>query len=135
MKKAILIIILIMLMGFTGCTNTTSTRQGSNAEQPDSAMQTAYDTSLDARTFTDTLLEEMLSKQGITDYTIDMTAGGFITSDPVIYMVGYRYTHNGQTDVYGYKLSQSGDGFEVIGEGSEQSKRGKKYSILKKSDH
>lgn len=119
MKKAILIIILIMLMGFTGCTNTTSTRQGSNAEQPDSAMQTAYDTSLDARTFTDTLLEEMLSKQGITDYTIDMTAGGFITSDPVIYMVGYRYTHNGQTDVYGYKLSQSGDGFEVIGEGSE----------------
>ena len=119
MKKAILIIILIMLMGFTGCTNTTSTRQGSNAEQPDSAMQTAYDASLDARTFTDTLLEEMLSKQGITDYTIDMTAGGFITSDPVIYMVGYRYTHNGQTDVYGYKLSQSGDGFEVIGEGSE----------------
>ena len=119
MKKAILIIILIMLMGFTGCTNTTSTRQGSNAEQPDSAVQTAYDTSLDARTFTDTLLEEMLSKQGITDYTIDMTAGGFITSDPVIYMVGYRYTHNGQTDVYGYKLSQSGDGFEVIGEGSE----------------
>ena len=119
MKKAILIIILIMLMGFTGCTNTTSTRQGSNAEQPDSAMQTAYDTSLDARTFTDTLLEEMLSKQGITDYTIDMTAGGFITSDPVIYMVGYRYTHNGQTDVYWYKLSQSGDGFEVIGEGSE----------------
>lgn len=119
MKKAILIIILIMLMGFTGCTNTTSTRQGSNAEQPDSAMQTAYDTSLDARTFTDTLLEEILSKQGITDYTIDMTAGGFITSDPVIYMVGYRYTHNGQTDVYGYKLSQSGDGFEVIGEGSE----------------
>lgn len=119
MKIAILIIILIMLMGFTGCTNTTSTRQGSNAEQPDSAMQTAYDTSLDARTFTDTLLEEMLSKQGITDYTIDMTAGGFITSDPVIYMVGYRYTHNGQTDVYGYKLSQSGDGFEVIGEGSE----------------
>ena len=119
MKIAILIIILIMLMGFTGCTNTTSTRQGSNAEQPDSAMQTAYDTSLDARTITDTLLEEMLSKQGITDYTIDMTAGGFITSDPVIYMVGYRYTHNGQTDVYGYKLSQSGDGFEVIGEGSE----------------
>lgn len=119
MKKAILIIILIMLMGFTGCTNTTSTRQGSNAEQPDSAMQTAYDTSLDARTFTDTLLEEILSKQGITDYTIDMTAGGFITSDPVIYMVGYRYTHNGQTDVYGYKLSQSGDGFEVIGEGPE----------------
>ena len=119
MKIAILIIILIMLMGFTGCTNTTSTRQGSNAEQPDSAMQTAYDTSLDARTFTDTLLEEMLSKQGITDYTIDMTAGGFITSDPVIYMVGYRYTHNGQTDVYGYKLSQSGDGFEVIGEGYE----------------
>ena len=119
MKIAILIIILIMLMGFTGCTNTTSTRQGSNAEQPDSAMQTAYDTSLDARTFTDTLLEEMLSKQGMTDYTIDMTAGGFITSDPVIYMVGYRYTHNGQTDVYGYKLSQSGDGFEVIGEGSE----------------
>ena len=121
MKKAILTITLIMLIVLTGCSNTTNSvsQTNSSAESSDSAMQTAYDTSLDARTFTDSLLKEMLSKQGITDYAIDTTTGGFITSDPVIYMVGYRYTHNGQTDVYGYKLSQSKDGFEVIAEGTE----------------
>jgi len=120
-KKAILTITLIMLIVLTGCSNTTNSvsQTNSSAESSDSAMQTAYDTSLDARTFTDSLLKEMLSKQGIADYVTDTTAGGFITSDPVIYMVGYRYTHNGQTDVYGYKLSQSKDGFEVIAEGTE----------------
>jgi len=121
MKKSIWAITLIMLAVLAGCSNTTARvpQTGSDAEQSDSAMQTAYDTSLDARTFTDSLLEERLSKQVITDYTIDTTTGGFLTSDPIVYMVGYRYTHNGQTDVYGYKLSQSTDGFQVIAEGAE----------------
>ena len=121
MKKAILTITLIMLIALTACSNTTNSisQISSSVESSDPAMQTAYNNSLDSRTFTDSLLEEMLSKQGVTDYVIDTTTGGFITSDPVIYMVGYRYTHNGQTDVYGYKLSQSKDGFEVIAEGTE----------------
>lgn len=117
MKKVILAITLITLMILVGCSNTTDSITQTSSS--DSAIQTAYDTSLDARTFTDSLLKEMLSKQGIADYVIDTTTGGFITSDPVIYMVGYHYTHNGQTDVYGYKLSQSKDGFEVIAEGTE----------------
>ena len=79
----------------------------------------AGDVSLDARTFTDGLLKERLSEQGIADYTIDTTAGGFITSDPIVYTVGYCYTHDGQTEVYGYKLSQSESGFDVIAEGTE----------------
>ncbi len=117
MKQVILAITLITLMILVGCSNTTDSITQTSSS--DSAMQTAYDTSLDARTFTDSLLKEMLSKQGIADYVIDTTTGGFITSDPVIYMVGYHYTHNGQTGVYGYKLSQSKDGFEVIAEGTE----------------
>ena len=85
MKKVILAITLITLMILVGCSNTTDSITQTSSS--DSAMQTAYDTSLDARTFTDSLLKEMLSKQGIADYVIDTTTGGFITSDPVIYMV------------------------------------------------
>ena len=121
MKKAILTITLIMLIALTACSNTTNSisQISSSVESSDSAMQTAYNNSLDARTFTDGLLEKMLSKQGVADYVIDTTTGGFITSDPIIYMVGYRYTYNGQTDVYGYKLRQSKEGFAVIAEGTE----------------
>lgn len=123
MKKAILTIMLIVLTALMGYSDMASsvTQPSGDAERPDSAMQTAYDTSLDARTFTDGILEETLSKQGITDYTIDEAAGGFITDDPIVYMIGYRYTHNGngQTEVYGYKLRQSEVGFTVIAEGTE----------------
>lgn len=115
MRKAILTITLAMLMLLTGC----SSAAGGDESRSDSAMQAAYDTSLDARTFADGFLKDMLSEQGITDYTIDTTAGGFITSDPIVYTVGYCYTHDGQTEVYGYKLSQAESGFEVIAEGPE----------------
>lgn len=115
MKKAVLTITLAMLMLLTGC----SGAAGGDGSRSDSAMQVAYDVSLDARTFADSLLKDMLSEQGIADYTIDTTVGGFITSDPVVYTVGYCYTHDGQTEVYGYKLSQSESGFEVLAEGTE----------------
>ena len=115
MKKTILTITLAMLMLLTGC----SGAAGGDDSHSDSAMQAAYDASLDARDFADGLLKERLAEQGIADYTIDTTAGGFITSDPIVYTVGYCYTHDGQTEVYGYKLSQSESGFDVIAEGTE----------------
>ena len=64
MKKAILTIMLIVLTALTGCSDTASsvTQPSGDAERPDSAMQTAYDTSLDVRTFTDGILEETLSQ-------------------------------------------------------------------------
>ena len=115
MKKTILTITLAALMLLTGCSGAGS----GDSSHSDSAMQAAYDASLDARTFADGLLKDMLSEQGIADYTIDTTSGGFITDDPITYVVGYCYTHDGQTEVYGYKLSQSENGFEVIAEGTE----------------
>ena len=115
MKKTILTITLAMLMLLTGCSGAGS----GDSSHPDSAMQAAYDASLDARDFADGLLKERLAEQGVADYTIDTTAGGFITSDPIVYTVGYCYTHDGQTEVYGYKLSQSESGFDVIAEGTE----------------
>lgn len=121
MKNAIITLALILLTVLTGCSGTAGSASLSSADaaHSDSAMQMAYDTSLDARSFADGLLEAMLTKQGITDYTIDMTSGGFITNDPIIYTVGYQYTHNGQTEVYGYKLKQSKGSFTVIAEGTE----------------
>lgn len=104
-----------MLMLLTGCSNAAS----GDAAYSDSAMQAAYDASLDARTFADGLLKDMLSEQEIADYTIDTTAGGFITSAPIVYTVGYCYTHDGQTEVYGDQLSQSENGFAVLAEGTE----------------
>lgn len=64
----------------------------------------------------------MLAGKGIVDYDIELTSGGFITSDPIVYVVGYRYMYNGVTDLYGYKLKQAESGFTVLEEGYEVGK-------------
>ena len=58
MKKTILTITLAMLMLLTGCSGAGS----GDSSHPDSAMQAAYDASLDARDFADGLLKERLSR-------------------------------------------------------------------------
>ncbi len=60
MKKTILTITLAMLMLLTGCSGAGS----GDSSHPDSAMQAAYDASLDARDFADGLLKERLAEQG-----------------------------------------------------------------------
>lgn len=61
----------------------------------------------------------MLAEKGIVNYDIELTSGGFMTSDPIVYVVGYRYAYNGATDLYGYKLSQAESGFTILEEGYE----------------
>lgn len=79
-----------------------------------------FDTSMEARNYTDELLKEKLAEKGIEEYTIHMTSGGFTTDDPVIYLVAYRYTWNDTTEVYGYKLKKDDvSGFQIIEEGEE----------------
>ena len=63
----------------------------------------------------------MLSEEGISQYEILLTTGGFITSDPLVYISGYQYSYDGKNAVYGYKLQLNDDGstFTVLEEGVE----------------
>ena len=63
----------------------------------------------------------MLSEEGISQYEILLTTGGFITSDPLVFISGYQYAYDGKETVYGYKLQLNDDGstFTVLEEGVE----------------
>ena len=86
-----------------------------------SALQDAFDTSVKAEAYTNELFASMLSKEGISQYEILLTTGGFITSDPLVYISGYQYSYDGKKEVYGYKLQLNDDGstFTVLEEGVE----------------
>lgn len=114
MKKAIILSGILLAFVLAGC----STILENNMSQ-DAGVQLAFDTSMEAREFTDELLAEMLAEKGIVDYDIELTSGGFMTSEPIVYVVGYRYVYNGVTDLYGYKLSQTESGFTVLEESYE----------------
>ena len=114
MKKAIILSGVLLAFVLAGC----STILENNMSQ-DVGVQLAFDTSMEARKFTDELLAEMLAEKGIVDYDIELTSGGFMTSEPIVYVVGYRYVYNGVTDLYGYKLSQTESGFTVLEESYE----------------
>ena len=115
MRKSVWIVMAAVLaFSISGCTEKQETETGSDA-----GIQMAFDNSFAAQDFTDGLLEELLEQKGIEDYEIELTSGGFITDDPVTYIVGYRYQHNGITETYGYKLKQTEAGFTVLEEGAE----------------
>ena len=63
----------------------------------------------------------MLSEEGISQYEILLTTGGFITSDPLVFISGYQYAYDRKETVYGYKLQLNDDGstFTVLEEGVE----------------
>ena len=96
MKKAMVLSVFLLTSIFAGCSVTPE-----NNASADAGVQLAFDTSMVAREFTDELLAEMLAGKGIVDYDIELTSGGFITSDPIVYVVGYRYMYNGVTYLYG----------------------------------
>ena len=103
MRKSVWIVMAAVLaFSISGCAEKQEPETGSDA-----GIQMAFDNSFAARDFTDGLLEELLEQKGIEDYEIELTSGGFITDDPVTYIVGYRYQHNGITETYGYKLKQT----------------------------
>lgn len=107
---------LLMALSLSGCAAKIGQNDGINA-----GMQQAYDLSVEAEAYTQQLLESMLAEQGITEYQIEQTSGGFITDDPPVFITGYRYTHDGKEAVYGYKLSLNEDGktFTVLEESEE----------------
>ena len=117
MKKAMVLSVFLLTSIFAGCSVTPE-----NNASADAGVQLAFDTSMVAREFTDELVAEMLAGKGIVDYDIELTSGGLITSDPSVYVVGYRYMYNGVTDLYGYKLKQAESGFTVLEEGYEVGK-------------
>ena len=115
MKKSLLAAVFaVLILSLAGCLP----QQDSSATS-DAGVQTAFDNSVAASDFTDELLEDMLGQKGINNYEIELTSGGFITDDPVTYLVGYRYRCNDEIEVYGYKLRQTEDGFTVLDEGPE----------------
>lgn len=102
-----------LLLSFGGCgENPTGSWQSRQSEVPQLGIE-------EVRACTDELLKEMLAQKGITDYEIENASLGFITDDPVIYIVGYCYHYSGGTQTYGYKLHRNGQEFSVIEEGTE----------------
>ena len=115
MRKSLLAVAaMVFLLSLGGC----SPQQMPSTEL-DMGVQAAFDNSFVAREFTDELLDEMLKQSGVKSYEIELTAGGFITDDPLIYLVAYQYHYNDKNEVYGYKLQQVNSTFTVLEEGSE----------------
>ncbi|MCM1191730.1 MAG: hypothetical protein NC123_09675 [Butyrivibrio sp.] len=114
MKKVCAVMMTVLIFSLSACMSKEDTDTSSNT-----GIQLVFDKSVEASAFTDSLLEEMLNQKGITDYNIKLTSGGFITDDPIIYIVGYRFTYDGTTEVYGYKLSLAEGGYAVLEEGRE----------------
>ena len=99
MKKLIVLLMaLVMTTALIGCNN-------SDAVTDDSAnIQIAADMVEKAKEYTDPLFNEYLNNQSIMDYEITYTNYGFITGDPVVFIVGYQYTVDDSEFLYGYKL-------------------------------
>lgn len=120
-KKIILFFLTAALLStLTGCDGNTASFVDQSSDTT-SALQDAFDTSVKVEAYTNELFASMLSKEGISQYEILLTTGGFITSDPLVYISGYQYSYDGKKEVYGYKLQLNDDGstFTVLEEGIE----------------
>ena len=103
-KKIILFFLTAALLStLTGCDGNTASFVDQSSDTT-SALQDAFDTSVKVEAYTNELFASMLSKEGISQYEILLTTGGFITSDPLVYISGYQYSYDGKKEVYGYKL-------------------------------
>ncbi len=122
MKQKIMVLLIAsaFVSVLAGCSSATapSVSQGGEASF---VLQAAFDTSGKAEAYTSELFAAMLSEEGISQYEILLTAGGFIASDPLVYISGYQYSYDGKKGVYGYKLQVNDDGptFTVLEEGAE----------------
>ena len=98
--------VLSILAGCDGNTASFVDQSGDTA----SALQDAFDTSVKAEAYTNELFTSTLSEEGISQYEILLTTGGFITSDPLVFISGYQYAYDRKETVYGYKLQLNDDG-------------------------
>ena len=113
MKKLIVLLAtLVMLVVLVGCNN-------SDVAIDDSIdMQIAADMVEKAKEYANSLFHEYLNNQNVTDYEITQTNYGFITGDPVVFIIGYQYTVDDSEFLYGYKLElNENQTFSVLGEG------------------
>ncbi len=113
MKKLIVLLTpLVMVVVLVGCNN-------SDVPIDDSIdMQIVADTVENAKEYSNQLFYEYLNNQDITDYEITQTNYGFITGDPVVFIIGYQYTVDDSEFLYGYKLElNENQTFSVLGEG------------------
>ena len=113
MKKLIVLLAtLVMVVVLVGCNNSDVTIDDSID------MQITTDMVEKAKEYADPLFHEYLNNQNITDYEITQTNYGFITGDPVIFIIGYQYTVDDFEFLYGYKLElNENQTFSVLGEG------------------
>lgn len=81
--------------------------QDAAVQDDNSAIQMLADNSYAAKEFSQSLFDEYMIAQGITDYRIEQVAYGFDTSEVAgsVYMVGYLYEANGKLVKYGYKIA------------------------------
>ena len=114
MKKLfILLIVFAMAFSLVGCNNLASENTGNN-----SGMQMAFDMSKKAGEYTQQLFRAHLEEQGVTNYTLTQINRGFITDNPVVFIVGYQYAIDDSESFYGYKLSWDKEQtFTVLEEG------------------
>lgn len=113
MKKLIILwMTFVVVMSLAGCNRPDKT-------QDDKAdMQFVADMVEKSKDYADSLFHEQLSNESESDYEIAQINYGFITDDPLIFIIGYEYTIDHSEYLYGYKLRLNEDlTFTVIEEG------------------
>ncbi len=94
----VLLMTLVMVLALVGCNHwDVATEDGAD-------MQIAADMTEKAKEYTAPLFREYLKKQSVVDYEITQTNYGFITGNPVVFVVGYQYIVDDSEFLYGYKL-------------------------------
>lgn len=97
MKRTILLFLIAsaFVSILAGCNSNTAPSVSQDREAS-VALQAAFDTSVEAEAYTRERFTAMLSEEGISQYEILLTTGGFITSDPLVYISGYQYSYDGK---------------------------------------
>lgn len=95
-----LLILILLILGMTGCSVSSSNFETNEA------VQILADRSALAKEYASPLFDEYMESQSIENYTIEQTAYGFYTSETPnsVYVVGFRYTSDDVTGMYGYKI-------------------------------
>lgn len=102
-KTAFFLCTCLLCLMLTGCKDDNNI---SIEFEHNEVMQALADRSHAAKEYTAPLFADYMAAQEISDYTIEQTAYGFYTSNnpDSVYVVGYLYSVNNNTEKYGYKI-------------------------------
>ena len=101
MKRICILAALLAIVLFAaGCQRTPT------ANEDNTVIQLLADKSHLAQEHAAPLFAAHMAEQGFDNYAIDRTSSGFYTSDTPdsVYVVGYIYSANGESGMYGYKI-------------------------------